>query len=386
MGLILCAHRDEAVAHYALEALPNKVLAAEYVRPCPTRPPWRRRSGRPAGCWRRARRRDGTSTMGRRKRARGRDWWSTARLLEAVISERAGPDAEVEVGRVRKLGGGAYRRAFIAWVEVEPDPHQLSRAYVCLIPHWDAPPSCTESVQMEARLMRALEPLDLSFRVPRLLAEASMEGSVALVETAVDGTPMSNYKGRGEVRPWEITGHVAAAVHAIADPAVLGCVTGFESRRQHAEDCATMLQGQEEPLLEEIQAWVREHLPPATPSVLLHGDLLGQNILINTWERDQPPAVIDWSLAEQGDPAYDLAIVTRGVRRPFKKTDGLARLLDAYAEAGGQQLTASEVHLHELCMQAGWYQESLVEEGTAQEEHYLGVLRGLFKRVQGSGG
>ena len=30
VGLILCAHRDEAVAHYALEALPNKVLAAEY--------------------------------------------------------------------------------------------------------------------------------------------------------------------------------------------------------------------------------------------------------------------------------------------------------------------------------------------------------------------
>jgi predicted nuclease of restriction endonuclease-like (RecB) superfamily len=30
VGLILCAHRDEALAHYALEGLPNKVLAAEY--------------------------------------------------------------------------------------------------------------------------------------------------------------------------------------------------------------------------------------------------------------------------------------------------------------------------------------------------------------------
>ncbi len=30
VGLILCAHRDVAVAHYALEGLPNKVLAAEY--------------------------------------------------------------------------------------------------------------------------------------------------------------------------------------------------------------------------------------------------------------------------------------------------------------------------------------------------------------------
>lgn len=30
VGLILCAQRDAAVAHYALEGLPNKVMAAEY--------------------------------------------------------------------------------------------------------------------------------------------------------------------------------------------------------------------------------------------------------------------------------------------------------------------------------------------------------------------
>jgi hypothetical protein len=30
VGLILCAKKDAAVAHYALEGLPNKVLAAEY--------------------------------------------------------------------------------------------------------------------------------------------------------------------------------------------------------------------------------------------------------------------------------------------------------------------------------------------------------------------
>jgi YhcG PDDEXK nuclease domain len=30
VGLILCAEKDHAVAKYALEGLPNKVLAAEY--------------------------------------------------------------------------------------------------------------------------------------------------------------------------------------------------------------------------------------------------------------------------------------------------------------------------------------------------------------------
>jgi len=30
VGLILCAHKDESVARYALEGLPNKVMASEY--------------------------------------------------------------------------------------------------------------------------------------------------------------------------------------------------------------------------------------------------------------------------------------------------------------------------------------------------------------------
>ncbi|HHT9147118.1 MAG TPA: PDDEXK nuclease domain-containing protein, partial [Candidatus Wunengus sp. YC61] len=35
VGLILCAQKDHAVAHYALEGLPNKVLAAEYKTALP---------------------------------------------------------------------------------------------------------------------------------------------------------------------------------------------------------------------------------------------------------------------------------------------------------------------------------------------------------------
>ena len=35
VGLILCADRREAVARYALEGLPNKILAAEYLTTLP---------------------------------------------------------------------------------------------------------------------------------------------------------------------------------------------------------------------------------------------------------------------------------------------------------------------------------------------------------------
>ena len=35
VGLILCSRKDEAVAQYALEGLPNKVMAAEYKTTLP---------------------------------------------------------------------------------------------------------------------------------------------------------------------------------------------------------------------------------------------------------------------------------------------------------------------------------------------------------------
>jgi hypothetical protein len=35
VGLILCAQKDEAVARYSLEGLPNKVMASEYLTALP---------------------------------------------------------------------------------------------------------------------------------------------------------------------------------------------------------------------------------------------------------------------------------------------------------------------------------------------------------------
>ena len=87
------------------------------------------------------------------------------------------------------------------------------------------------------------------------------------------------------------------------------------------------------PETEPAREWATEHLPPDRPAVLVHGDLLGQNIFVYP---DQLPTVIDWEFCRMGDPAYDLAVITRGVRRPFQMERGLDRLLQAYAAAGGE--------------------------------------------------
>lgn len=55
--LILCADHGGGVAKYALEGLPNKVLAARYRTALPSETLlWWRRWTRPARCWRAARR------------------------------------------------------------------------------------------------------------------------------------------------------------------------------------------------------------------------------------------------------------------------------------------------------------------------------------------
>ena len=110
------------------------------------------------------------------------------------------------------------------------------------------------------------------------------------------------------------------------------------------------------------------HLPPPEPSLLVHGDLLGQNILVDP---DGSPSVIDWEYAQRGDPAHDLAIVTRGVRRPFQVERGLEKLLEAYHRHGGTGVTIEQVRLHELCLVAGWYRDALVGRGLHGPEEEL---------------
>ena len=85
-----------------------------------------------------------------------------------------------------------------------------------------------------------------------------------------------------------------------------------------------------------------------------------------------------------GDPAYDLAIVTRGVRRPFKMADGLQRLLDVYAEVGAEPVSRSQVHFHELCLSVGWYGDSLEREGGEPPEQALARVARVLRWAEES--
>jgi len=267
-------------------------------------------------------------------------------------------------------------------VSLRPDPEDLSDNYVVLLPRPDAERSYDERAWSEARLLTRLASLDLPLRIPKVLGLLPDGGRPAIIETAVHGVPLDLRAGRQPgLRPWEIVAEVASAVHALNRESLSPDwkMPGFGTRRDHALASLSILEGRPEPPLRDIHAWALENLPPAEPSVLLHGDLLGQNILLAP---EEPLGLIDWERAELGDPAYDLSIVTRGARRPFQIPGGLKHLLEAYA-VRGSEIRKEHVHLYELCMIARWYVEALQQnrERGQPPEHYLSQLSGAFWRV-----
>jgi hypothetical protein len=262
--------------------------------------------------------------MGRRKRRlepldRRPKPYDLARDAIAGALAAASPESRVDVGRVEHFGEGLTRHAWGGEATLDPDPQGLSGDWLALLPHHSTDDGTDTNVAKETELLGWLQTRSLPFRVPRAVAPV---GGV-LVRQWMAGVPLDLRAGRQPWgrSPWTVVAEVAAAIHALGVPVMVG---GFASRREHALDALGALERLDDPVARDAMAWATDHLPPDEPPSLLHGDLLGQNVLVHM---ELPPAVIDWERAAGGDPAYDLAIVTRGVRRPFQVDDGLELLL-----------------------------------------------------------
>ncbi len=316
-----------------------------------------------------------------KRRRRHNRWYEARSLLEAALRRRAGASALIDIGRVDYRGKGLCRSAYVAEAEIAGDPSGV-RSYVVLLPNADAEAGCARRTRREAETLKALARCDLPLRVAEWVALLDADGQSVLVETRVAGMPLAFDDGRWVLPlPWLAVAKVAAAVHG-ADTGLFGHLESHATRRSHAQAMLAIFDGLDDPQVRDVHAWALDHLPPPTPASLLHGDLLGQNIL--TLLDDDRLGLIDWENAMVGDPAFDLAIVTRGLRRPFKADDGLARLLDAYEQAGGEPVTAAEVHLYELWLITRWYRESLAGGPGHPPEQYLNQLRGVLRRAVGA--
>jgi aminoglycoside phosphotransferase (APT) family kinase protein len=312
--------------------------------------------------------------------AAGAGWARAKAILRTAFTSRF-PQASVEIGRVTRLGQGLSRDVFAAPVELSPDPGALSGPYAVLLPVRRVDDGFDERTKREARLLERLAKLSLPFRVPIVLGAWRDAGYLALVRSFLSGVELDLRAGRqARIRPWEVVGELAAAVHSL-DVATFGdLLPGHDTRKVHAEEWLLGLEDVDATEAKAALGWARAHLPPDEASVLVHGDLLGQNVLLAP---GHPPGLIDWEYARRGDPAYDLAIITRGVRRPFQIDGGMHRLLDAYTRFGGRAVAADHIHVYELGMAVAFYRDCLRSGRGEQPAEALARLRNMLRRLGG---
>jgi aminoglycoside phosphotransferase (APT) family kinase protein len=308
--------------------------------------------------------------------------WVRARdVLETLVRLQSPSDGRIELGRVTNIGHGLYRRAFVAQVDVTPDANALSGAWVALLPRDDLDIDndvLHAAPNRELRLLAILQAHpQLPFRTPRPLGALPSSSGTVLAREFLPGIPLDLRSGRqSTIRPWEVVATIAAAVHGIETQALQASAT---TRREHARSMLQSIERLPLPEARDAAAWAAEHLPPDEPATLLHGDLLGQNILIDP-SNLRPFTVIDWEDASVGDPAFDLAIVTRGVRQPFQISGGLERLLEAYEAARGSQprVTRTQVRFYELCLAARWCEEAAAHSSSEPLSEAVARLRRIL--------
>lgn len=277
--------------------------------------------------------------------------------------------------KLKVMGRGLSRTGVVTEDLERQGDHSFD--LVALVPHGSQVTPGSLSASSEARLLGVLDGALGAIRVPRGARAVQVEGTSMLVMERVYGMALDpTYLGAFGLTPWGVTAEVAAAVHGVAQDKV-SWLGGADTRRDHGLESLQWVGGLDHggrPEARDALAWMGEHLPPEEESRLLHGDLLAQNVLVLGELR--PPmshstTLIDWACARRGDPAFDIAMVTRGVRRPFKESGGLRKLLDAYAHHGGAEVTVAQVRFHEIALLIQWHAEVLARPGGAHEAHSI---------------
>jgi aminoglycoside phosphotransferase (APT) family kinase protein len=315
--------------------------------------------------------------------------WARAKIVVEEVMRRSTGAAKVDVGYARKIGEGLSREVFGALVTVPGTETQFDVVAQLPAPRRRGAPARDPKkernarTRKEARLLEELASHSLPFRVPRIYGLEEDEDGLAIVRGFEPGIVLDLRADQSfRTEPWKTVAAIAGAIHQIPTASLLQWMEPkHRTRRDHGAAILRELRPDSSaPEVAEALSWMTEHLPPATPSVLLHGDLLGQNILLSI-EKEQPDAVIDWELAQLGDPAYDLAIVTRCKSKPFQIGNGRERLLDAYARAVGSTTEVTPAHLafQELAFAIDWFR---VEPA----EHVRGMLRNTLRRAVLSAG
>ena len=324
------------------------------------------------------------------------NWGELKQDFEAALQECPDFPPSVRIdGSIKRIDAGLNHRNYSFRIKAdEPVPNQSHPVCVARLIRKDADPGLggpLARLKSEAAVMKQLAAHDLPISVPRFVRFVgdSADRPTGLIETAVLGLPL-DYIVKTETGKPAVIGHVArvaAAIHRLDAARFEGLPRAADSRSDILEDLggfdAEFLE--RDPEAAAVAAWVRAHLPEGRGVVLVHGDLLPQNLL---WDMDTDRlGVVDWEYARLGDPAYDLAIVCRGSQQPLGCPHGRRMLLDLYHEAGGAPIGRADVHTHELLMVLRWLwraikAERFGREGGQPPDFYRSRLRAVLRRTE----
>jgi len=332
--------------------------------------------------------------MRRRDKA---DWHFLKLEIETALRQLDTFPNSVRVdGKIRRLEMGLNQENYLFWLTAEePLPYPPSHGYILRKCRRDCEDtSYTQGIvrlQHEASTIEALASQRLDFSVPEFICFVGDHNLPhdGFVETALPGLCLDDLKRNPDKRSFiiEAIARVASAVHKLPVDR-FRYLDGHPDVKTHVEARRDKLST--ESLADDADAsralkWIDAHLHGDRPSVVLHGDLLPQNILWD-WDKERL-GVIDWEFAQIGDPAYDLAIVTRGNAKLCRVQDGLKRLVDTYREAGGASVTPADVITHELLLMLNWFASAVRGEREGKHEgyppeHYRKKIRSILRRAE----
>ena len=267
-------------------------------------------------------------------------------------------------GRIRHCGAGLFHDNYVFEVGKRMLVLRLAKHGRAIRTKEEA----VVSLEREAQTLQSVEQSSFPYPAPHLVSLVADESgaTAGLIESCVEGAPLSMLPSFIEQeRTLAAIADAAAAVHRLP-PEKFGHLSPSADSQAHVRELL-------EQLLHDIIAghpaaaaaieWIECHLPAGRPAVVLHGDLLPQNIFHDPFvDHDATISVIDWESARIGDPAYDLAIVTRGKRRPLRIPQALQKLVALYNDAAGTSLQVAAVRVHELLLHLAWLCEAAQQE------------------------
>jgi len=319
-------------------------------------------------------------------------------LIQRSLEDCPGFSARVEVeGKINRIAEGLWHENHWFWIQGRSLPAaRAEHAYILRLLErrhdWQAGREPLDRLVREAETLQVLKRTDFVHPTPEFICFVKDDKSqpIGMIETAVPGFSLGGFKDQTTLK---LISRVAANVHRLAVEQFPHLPSSAD-RTQHVKARLAELDRAlfaVFPLANEVREWIEAHLPSGDRNCVLHSDLLPQNLLCD-WQtsnrEDSLVGIVDWEMAHVGDPAYDLAIVSRGNRRVLGAKEGVKVLVEEYLNFGGRPISLTDVRVHELLLVLHWLEEAWREHQKPQAgghgpDYYENQLRSLFRRAAG---